>query len=207
MIAPSKILTCVNCGKVTDHNLVHREDYIADIPEAEGDHSIGNERWLAILICKTCKKPSVYRNEWNDKQHKWESIRIYPIPVQAPREVPPKIRKTFDDAISMLKKSPSLTAVGIRKCLEGICDDKQAQGDTLMEKINYLGVNGFIPMPLSDMMDTSQTIRNIGSHFGNMDISLDELNVLIEYTLAMLECLYVVQDRINSVRMSINNLE
>ena len=40
-----------------------------------------------------------------------------------------------------------------------------------------------------------------------MDISLDKMNVLIEYTLAVFECLYVVQDRIDSVRMSINNLE
>jgi hypothetical protein len=206
-IAPLKTLNCVNCGKVTNHDLVHREDYIEDIPEKDGNHLIGNERWIEILKCKACKKPSVYRNEWDDKQQNWVSILIYPIPVRAPREVPSKIRKVFDDAVSDLKKSPSLTAVGIRKCLEGICEDKQAQGDTLIEKINYLGANGFIPLPLSDMMDTTQTIRKIGSHFGNMNISLDEVNVLIKYTHAMLECLYVVQDRINSVRMSINDLE
>jgi hypothetical protein len=206
-VAPPKILTCINCGKITDHDLVYREDYTESIDETEEGHPNEEDRWLAILKCKTCNKPSVYHNEWDDKQQKWVAILTYPIPIQAPGEVPAKIRKVFDDAISVLNKSPSLTAVGIRKCLEGICDDKQAKGDTLTERIGYLGSNGFIPLALSDMMDTNQTIGKIGSHFGNMDISLDEVNVLIEYSLAMFECLYVVQDRIESVQTCIDNLE
>ena len=206
-VTPPKILTCAHCGKITDHDLIHREDYTKSIDEGEEGHPIGEDCWLAILKCKTCNKPSIYRDEWDDKQQKWVAILTYPFPIQAPNEVPVKIRKVFDDAISVLKKSPSLTAVGIRKCLEGICDDKRAEGNTLTERISYLGSNGFIPLSLSDMVDTSQTIRNIGSHFGNMDISLDEVNVLIEYTLAMFECLYVVQDRIDSVQTSIDNLE
>jgi hypothetical protein len=201
-----KILTCAHCGKVADHDLIHREDYTESIDEIQEEHSVGHDRWLAILKCQTCNKPSVYRNEWDDKQQKWVAILTYPIPIQASREVPAKIRKAFDDAISVLKKSPPLTAVGIRKCLEGICDDKHAKGNTLTERISYLGSNGFIPLALSEIVDTSQTIGKIGSHFGNMDISLDEVNVLIEYTLAMFECLYVVQDRIDAVQMSIDNL-
>jgi hypothetical protein len=206
-VAPPKTLTCTNCGKITDHGLVYREDYTESVDETEEGHPIRDERWLAILKCKTCNKPSVYRNKWDDKQQKWVAFLTYPTPIQAPEEVPAKIRKVFDEAISVLKKSPSLTAVGIRKCIEGICDDKQAQGNTLTERINYLGSNGFVPLTLSDIVNTSQTIGKIGSHFGNMDISLDEVNVLIEYTFAMFECLYVVQDRIDSVQMSINNIE
>jgi hypothetical protein len=205
--ASSQILTCPHCGKTTNHDLAYRENYTGSIDDTEEGPPVGDDGWLAILKCKTCNRSSIYRNEWDNEQQKWVEILIYPNPVRAQREVPEKIRKKFDEAISVLKKSPSLTAVGIRKCLEGICDDKQAQGTTLAERISYLGANGFIPLPLSDMVDTSQTIRNIGSHFGNMDISLDEVNVLIEYTLALFECLYVVQERIDSVRKSVNNLE
>ncbi len=206
-VTPPKILTCTHCGKITNHDLVYREDYTESLDKTKEGHSNKEDLWLAILKCKTCNKSSVYRNKWDDKQQKWVAILTYPIPIQAPQETPAKIRKVFDDAISMLEKSPSLTAVGIRKCLEGICDDKQAQGNTLTEQIIYLGDNGFIPLALSDFVNTSQTIGKIGSHFGNMDISLDEVNLLIEYSLAMFECLYVVQDRIDSVRSSINNLE
>ena len=204
---PPKILTCAHCGKTTNHDLVYRENYTESVDETEAGQPIEDEGWLAILKCRICNKPSVYRNEWDDKQQKWAVILTYPNPVQAQREVPAKIRRVFDDAISAINKSPSLAAVGIRKCLESICDDKQAQGNTLPERIGYLGDNGFIPLPLSNMMESSQTIKSIGLHFGNMDISLDEVNVLIKYTLAMFECLYVVQDRIDSVQISINNLE
>ena len=205
-IAPPNILTCAHCGKITDHDLLHREDYVENIEKKNEGQHFGDNRWIAILKCKKCDKPSVYRNEWDGKQQKWVTALTYPILNQAPIEVPAKLRKIFGDAISVLKKSPSLTAVGIRKCLEGICDDKHAQGNTLTERIGYLGSNGIIPLPLSDMVNTSQTIGKIGSHFGNMDISLEEVNLLIEYTLAMFVCLYVVQDRIHSVQATIKNL-
>jgi hypothetical protein len=204
---PPKILTCAQCGKISDHELVHCEDYTKDVDESQADHPSEDVHWLAILECKSCKKPSVYHDEWDDIQQKWVATLTYPVPIQAPKEVPPKIQKLFNDAILLLGKSTSMTAVGIRKCLEGICDDKQAEGNTLKERISYLSSNGFIPLPLSEMMESNQTIGKIGSHFGNMEISLEEVNVLIDYSLAMFECLYVVQDKLKTVQQSIDKLE
>jgi hypothetical protein len=199
-VNPPKITTCPYCGKTAEHELIHREDYTVDIEASPDGYSDQEERWLAILKCTQCGRPSIYRDEWDQEKEKWGAVLVYPVPTHAPGEVPTKIRSIFDTAIGALPGSPSLAAVGIRKSLEGICDDKKAQGDTLTERIAYLGANGFIPQPLAEMMESSPTIGKIGSHFGNMDISRQEVDVLIEYTLAVFECLYIVQARIDAVR-------
>jgi hypothetical protein len=197
---PPKTTSCPHCGKTGAHELIHREDYVADIEASPDGHSDQEERWLTILKCTQCGRPSIYRDEWDQESEKWRAVLVYPIPTRAPGEVPPKIRYIFDTAIGALPGSPSLAAVGLRRSLEGICDDKKAQGDTLTERIAYLGANGFIPQPLAELMESSPTIRKIGSHFGNMDISRQEVDALIEYALAVFECLYIVQARIDAVR-------
>jgi hypothetical protein len=194
---PPKITTCPHCGKTAAHELIHREDY------TDGNDDSQEERWLAILKCSKCGRPSIYRDEWDGKKEKWHAILVYPIPRRAPEEVPAKIRKRFDDALGMRNQSLSLTAVGLRKTLEDICNDKKAQGETLNQRFAYLGDNGFIPQPLSELMQSSPTIGKIGSHFGNMEISQEEVDALIEYTLAVFECLYIVQARIEAVQESL----
>lgn len=203
-------MTCAHCRKTSDHELVYRVDYTQsshETTEAKEDHHKEDEHWLAILKCNTCKKPSLYHDEWDDKKQEPVAILTYPVSIQAPKEVPAKIRKIFDDGILLKRNSPSMTAVSIRKCLEGICNDKHAEGNTLNERIGYLGSNGFIPISLSEMMDSNQTIGKIGSHFGNMEISLEEVNLLIDYSLAIFECLYVVQKKIRAVQNRIEKLE
>jgi hypothetical protein len=194
---PPKITTCPHCGKTAAHELIHLEDY------TDGNDDSQADRWLAILKCTKCNRPSIYRDEWDAKKEKWQAVLVNPTPQRAPGEVPAKIRKTFDDALGMLNQPLSLTAVGIRKTLEAICDDKKAQGDALNERFAYLGENGFIPQPLADLMENSPTIGKIGSHFGNMEISQEEVDALIEYTLAVFECLYIVQARIETVQESL----
>jgi hypothetical protein len=194
---PPEITACPRCGKTAAHELIHREDY------TDGNDDSQEGRWLAILNCSKCGRPSIYRDEWNAEQEKWRAVLVYPLPRRAPGEVPAKIRKSFDDALGMLNQSLPLTAVGLRKTLEGICNDKKAQGETLNQRFAYLGENGFIPQPLAELMESSPTIGKIGAHFGNMEISQEEVDALIEYTLAVFECLYIVQARIEAVQESL----
>lgn len=202
-VNPPKILRCAYCGNNTVHALIHREDYDEVIDETMEGDPIWDERWLAILKCTTCSKPSVYRDEWDEQHKEWITALAYPTPVSAPTEVPAKIREAFDEAMSVLQRAPSLTAVGIRKCLEGMCDDQNAQGRTLEERIRFLGSNGVIPKTLNDMMQTSRAFANIGAHFGKSSVTADEAKVLIEFTLAIFEYIYVAPARIESARKSL----
>jgi hypothetical protein len=199
-VNPPKIIRCAHCGNNTVHALIHREDYSEVIDETMEGVPIWDERWLAILKCTTCSMPSVYRDEWDEERQEWVTALAYPTPVGAPKDVPAKIREVFDEAISVFQRTPSLTAVGIRKCLEGICEDQNAQGRTLAQQISFLISNSIIPKTLTDMMDTSRAFGNIGAHFGESSVTADEVRILIEFTLAIFEYIYVAPARIESVR-------
>lgn len=204
-VNPPKIFNCPHCGNNSVHILTHREDYSEIIDETlEGD-PMWDDRWLAILRCTTCNKPAIYKDQW-DKEHKqWITVLAYPSPIGASLEVPAKIRKIFDEAISVLHRAPSLAAVGIRKCLEGICEDQKAQGRNLAQQINFLGSSGVIPKTLTDMMNTSRAFGNIGAHYSDANITVEELNFLIEFTLAIFEYIYVAPARIESARKLLEN--
>ncbi len=203
-INPQKILKCAYCGNNTVHAMTYREDFSEVIDETMEGDPIWDDCWLAILKCTTCGKPSVYRDEWDDKNKKWTTGLVYPTQISAPKEVPVKIREAFDEAISVIQRSPSLCAVGIRKCLEGICENEKAEGHTLEQKINYLGTSGILPKTLFDMMNTSRIFGNIGAHFRNSNVTLDDLQTLIEFINAIFVYIYVAPARLESVKNTLD---
>ncbi len=127
-INPRKIVRCPHCGNNTVHVCRHREYFVETVGEGE---LIWDGRWWAILKCTTCSNLSLYKDEWDEEWKEWGSSLVYPISLSAPKEVPIEIREAFDESISVFQRTVSLAAVGIRKCLEGISDDQNAQGRTL----------------------------------------------------------------------------
>ena len=204
-VNPPKILPCPYCGNKTTHILAHREDFSELIAEANDGSPIWDERWLATLVCSTCRRPSIYRDEWDGGA--WVTSLAYPTAITAPKEAPPRIRETFDEALSVLHRSPSLAAVGIRKCLEGICDHQNAQGKTLAQRIAFLASNGAIPRTLGEMMDASRTFGNIGAHFGDTNVTRADGQILVEFARAVLEYIYVAPARVESVRKRLESPE
>ncbi len=202
-INPPKIVRCPHCGNNTVHVCRHREDFVEAIDETIEGEPIWDHCWWAILKCTTCSKLSLYKDQWDEEQKKWESSLVYPISPSAPKEVPIKIREAFDESISVLQRAPSLAAVGIRKCLEGISNDQNAQGRTLAQRINFLSSNGVIPKTLTDMMDISRALGNVGAHFVESTITADEVKTLIEFTLAIFEYIYVAPAKVEAVRKSL----
>jgi len=202
-VNPPKIAHCPHCGNNTLQIVTHRQDFVEVIDETLEGQPIWDDRWLAILVCSTCKTPSIYKDEWDEEHQRWTTGLAYPVPLRAPSEVPAQIKEVFNEAISVLQRAPSLSAVGIRKCLEGVCDEQNAQGKSLAQRIAYLSSSGIIPKNLSEMMDTSRALGNIGAHFGKASVTAEEAKILIEFTLAIFEYIYVAPAKIEAVRKSL----
>jgi hypothetical protein len=200
-VNPPKIASCPHCGNLVPHYLKQTE------PEATGESGDGDfyvdKGWYAVLMCKACSKPSVFVDFWDEPGKKWVPQLVYPIPLGAPEEVPKEIRKVFDEAVSVLHRSPNLCAVGLRKSLEGICNNQKAVGATLSDKIKSLSSRGIIPKALSEMMETSRLFGNIGVRFGESDISLDEATSFVQFVMAIFEYVYVAPAKINAAIKSL----
>lgn len=202
-VNPPQITRCPNCGNMTMHILIHREDYSEVIDETEDGHPIWDDRWWAILKCTTCDKLSLYHDYWDENEKKWRGILAYPIPLSVPNEVPESIRTVFDEALSVIHCAPSLAVVGIRRSLEAIVEDQRAEGRNLAARIRFLGSKGDIPQILIDMMESGRLIGNIGAHYGRQHVTQDDVLVLVEFTRAIFEYIYVAPARIASIRKSL----
>ncbi len=160
-------------------------------------------RWWAILKCGTCEALSLWSDEWNQRDEAWEPTLAYPRRLQAPPEVPQGIAHAFDEVVAATALAPGLAAVGMRRVLEAIAEDQQAQGRTLRDQIKWLGEEGIIPEQLAAMMDASRTLGNLGAHFTSFNVTQDDVTTLTEFALAIFEYIYVAPAKVAAFRESV----
>lgn len=184
--SPPSIVTCPYCGNNTKHE-------IGFWNEAADGH------WLAVLTYSTCGEHSVYRSHWNDVLGRWTAMLFYPVPSLAPLEVPQYIQELFSEAISIRLQSPSLCAVGLRKCLEAVAKDQGAKG-TLAQAINELATRSVVPPTMAKMMDSSRLMGNLGAHPTDAKLTSTDIDLLVDFALAVFEYVYVAPKKIAAVQ-------
>jgi hypothetical protein len=192
---------CPNCGNTTRHETLHRADWY----EVNEDDMV-DECWWAILKCSTCGKFSLYRDYWDGEQGRWIGKLIFPTPVSSPLDVPEQIRQLFSEAIAVRQQSPSLCTVGLRKCLEAVAIDQGCKG-SLAQAIEALSTQGVIPATLSKMMDSSRLIANLGAHATGAKLTSDDVDLLVNFVLAIFEYVYVAPKKIAAVQQRLDTLK
>jgi hypothetical protein len=203
-VNPPSIAVCPSCGNRTPHRKLHREDYSRVLDETD-EGPIWDECWWAILECQTCRGLSLYDDFWESSRKRWVARLVYPLPQRAPIEVPEEIRHLFDDAIDVSHRSPSLCAVGIRRCLEAVVQDRVGPVRNLNEGIRTLKTEGILPEQLIEMMNTARIIGNLGAHPGSLQVTADDVQVLTDFCLAVLEYTYVAPNKIRVIADSLAN--
>lgn len=94
----------------------------------------------------------------------------------------------------------------IRKTLEAICDDKQAIGANLHQKIESLAKIIVIPNELIAAMKTLKLLGNDAAHIISKDfevIGIDEITISIEFTKEIIKAVYQytgLLNKLNSLR-------
>lgn len=202
-VNPPSITNCPSCGNVTQHVTLHRADWYEADPD---DENIVDECWWAILKCTTCSRFSLYRDWWDEDKKSWTAALIYPVPISSPPEVPENIRQLFSEAVAVRQKSPSLCAVGLRKCLEAVTNDKGCKGN-LSQAIETLSTQGIIPTTLSKMMDSSRLIGNLGAHASGAKLTAGDAELLVSFVLAIFEYVYVAPKKIAVVQKRLDVLK
>lgn len=201
-VNPPSLVICPHCGNKTPHKLLHRQDFYVEIEE-----NMVDECWWAILECSTCGKLSLYRDHWDETRKVWASKLIYPVPISAPIEAPQDVQRLFQEAVLIKQISSSLCVVGIRKCLEAICNDKGTTGKTLSVNIKELVLKGILPERLAEMMDSSRIIGNLGAHAVSAEVTDDDAQILIDFCSAILEYVYVAPTKIACIQKRLDSLK
>lgn len=131
-----QILQCHHCGKVATHVIV----WEGNGPKEEVDDKYTFQTYYYLAQCKACEDMSLY-TDWEASDNAGnltEAPLLYPKQKEISTDVPLSIGKNYDEAKKIKKISPIAFAVLIRKCLEYVCRDKNANGHFLKEQIEDL---------------------------------------------------------------------
>ena len=111
---------------------------------------------FSIGHCTSCGDITIWLN----------NEMIYPLTSNAPlpnSDMPKKIQEIYSEARNIIQFSPRASCVLLRLCVEEICDDVQAKGNDLNEKIAYLVSQG-LHKRIKDSLDAVRVIGGQAAH-------------------------------------------
>jgi hypothetical protein len=118
--------------------------------------------------------------------------------------IPESIIKTFDEAVTCHAQNCFVaSAIMIRRTLEEICEERGAVGKDIKTRIRDLQEKTLLPQELFDAMDELRLLGNDAAHIEAntfAQISSQELDVAIEFTIEFLKALYQYSSLLSKMR-------
>ena len=176
----------------------------------------------SVLLCPICDQYNIISAYWDNTYGKLEyadeydlyggdnvdeSI-IFPIHsnlVSSKSDlVPDTIIKTFRKAIELKLYDEESCLIKLRKTLELICNDQNADGNNLLEKITNISEKGIIPVTLTSASTIIRKLGNIGAHESDININSNELKCVIELVEYIIQYIYVLPKEIEKIDKKFN---
>jgi hypothetical protein len=186
-------IKCGHCQNETPMEIVADYSGVRDYYDDDSDTS-----WEAGPVCELCKCPAC--NGVTLRQYDWHSGYmdgsdieyqiVYPFSEKGPRGLPPKIDKSYRAAQKVRNIDANAYGVLLGRVLDLVCEDRQARGETLDQKLKSLADNGEIPEKLVNVATGIRRLRNVGAHADLGELTPAELPVLDNLTRAILEYVY-----------------
>jgi hypothetical protein len=129
-----------------------------------------------------------------------ETEQLWPPPLSLPAEAPARVRQIYEEARSVMKRSPSSFVVQIGRALEAVTKDRNAEGRTLNDKLNWLIKEGRLPQVFGEMGHISRIFRNWGAHDAENDIEPGDVKIVDEFFKAIIEYIYVAPAKTERVQ-------
>ena len=173
------MVTCYKCSTKTYHTVMLSVDI-------DGQEDYDPETFFAwfdnwqIIQCNGCHSFSfrhVHENTkdgFSDEYGKWVPNvmeKVYPSRVESRRALedtyylPYKVRLIYEETITSLSnRLYVLTGVGLRAAIETVCNDKEATGRNLNEKIDDLVRRGMLNQDGAEILHKLRILGNKAAH-------------------------------------------
>lgn len=189
-------LKCPFCGAVvpdiheTFQNIYAKFDFLG----GRYDRDWG---WMvSCLRCPACEKISTFATGIGSNVE-GKTVHIFPesTAIQFPEYVPPAIREDYEEAYSIVTKSPKASATLARRCLQGMIRDFwNIHEKNLNAEITSL--RPFIPAAQWNAIDAVRRVGNIGAHMEHdvnliVDVSPDEAKSLLSLIELLVDKWYI----------------
>ena len=222
-MAEQVIMYCGHCGNTTGFEV--RGKCVLD-KSVEVDVEGGIEDVLKdvaewhLLQCITCSKASLeythitaeYYNSWLDAngiEHVDgidEKIILYPLAHTNLPNLPSAIEKEYQEALKVRNISHIACAVLARRTLEAVFTYENAQGESLMRKVDSLIKSDRIPPLFAEMAHLARKIGNMGAHFADSTVTGEDVDAMLDFVETILEYLYVLPAKVKAMRKRLDEL-
>jgi hypothetical protein len=131
---------------------------------------------------------------------------VWPSSAELSTVVPKRIREIYDEAISV-KHAPNAFANQIRRALEAVCRDRDADADNLHNMLGKLSTQNEIPEKLSEMTGLLRKLGNAGSHDKKFDVDSSFVEAIDDFFRTVVRYVYVMQEEISRVEREFENAQ
>lgn len=160
-------LICGHCGRkglasiLSDYSQRDRETLTSPC----GYLAIQSDRpWgvgYSLSLCHSCDQLTLTRIEWHDdfKPQEYSYLIMYPAEESM---LPAEVKDAYLAARNFKKTDPETCAIYLRRTLELVCADRQADGESICERIGDLANKGEIPLKLYESALKFESLKNTG---------------------------------------------
>ncbi|WP_397570386.1 DUF4145 domain-containing protein [Schlesneria sp. T3-172] len=195
---------CPHCGNDAPQVLVGNCSKV--VPRDSSHHYF-------LLQCQTCSEVLLYRQldwrqlhsigaierfETDDFQLVWPRLSVLDVCV------PFSVQKIYSEASRIKLHSPNGFAGLIRRAMEAICNDRNAEGRNLATKLKNLADRGEIPTTLSEISTVLRKLGNIGVHEGEEDIPQEYVVVIDDFFRVIVEYVYTARIKVEEFKQQLN---
>jgi hypothetical protein len=161
-------------------------------------------RYWSLKRCPACREPTLSEIWWSDdvSSPDEEPTAIYPTP-RDNSAVPENVSEKYDRALKVKKVDPGLYAVGIRRMLEAVCNDKGVRTGDLFDRIDALAENRAIPGTLQAQAQRLRRLGNLGAHDKDIDVEEADVPIIEDFAEAILEYLYRAPAKLDALEASL----
>lgn len=144
-----------------------------------------------LLSCPACEKINVQHGYYHSEhQGHYQPIVIWPQEDPKILGLPERVQKAFEAANKVKNIDTNAFAVLLRRLLEIVCLDREAEGRTLNDQLADLARKGELPDRLVGMAGGLRRMGNIGAHASAGELGDMEVPYLEALCRAILEYLY-----------------
>ena len=193
---------CPHCSNRAPQRLVCTQRYTERAWETETGKESEPAPWSTfVVVCETCGHILLYDNPGDTIEENEFHSGVLEFPNHGLHQsVPSSIRAVYDEASRILALAPNAFAVQIGRALEALCDDRDAEGDTLDLQLRDLAKKHEIPFIYAELAHTLRLLRNRGAHSGNEGVHQLEVYQLDEFFRVLVEYVYVAPSKLAAFR-------
>lgn len=209
----SQILeNCYHCGNKGLLNIVgtYEQNLGGPIYDEYGrqvDYDLEEYRKFYLLQCPVCKNVTLFE--------KYSCVMIDPPVIESeilyPRNkisndiegVPSHIRSAFESALKVKNIDDSVCLLSLRRALEAICKDKNAEGNNLYEMTQDLVQKGIFPQGLEDACWIIRHLGNEAAHADEPSIHQIDVAKVIGFIDNIIDYTYSLPIRISKLKAQI----